>query len=85
MGVGATRRAHVMVNALLVPLHDPVRLAESVATLDVTSGGRFTFVAGLGYRPEEFEMAGVDRSRRGTGVSRRPSRASLRSLSLIHI
>ena len=66
--LGATRRAHVMVNALLVPLHDPVRLAEAIATLDVTSGGRFTFVAGLGYRPEEFEMAGVDRSRRGAVV-----------------
>jgi alkanesulfonate monooxygenase SsuD/methylene tetrahydromethanopterin reductase-like flavin-dependent oxidoreductase (luciferase family) len=66
--LGATRRAHVMVNALLVPLHDPIRLAEDVATLDVTSGGRFTFVAGLAYRPEEFHMAGVDRGRRGALV-----------------
>ncbi|HZP29011.1 MAG TPA: LLM class flavin-dependent oxidoreductase, partial [Acidimicrobiia bacterium] len=66
--LGATRRAHVMVNALLVPLHDPIRLAEQVATLDVTSGGRFTFVAGLGYRHEEFAMAGVDRTRRGAIV-----------------
>jgi alkanesulfonate monooxygenase SsuD/methylene tetrahydromethanopterin reductase-like flavin-dependent oxidoreductase (luciferase family) len=63
--LGATKHAHVMVNALLLPLHDPVRLAEAVATLDVTSGGRFTFVAGLGYRHEEFAMAGVDRTRRG--------------------
>jgi len=63
--LGATKRAHVSVNALLVPLHDPIRLAEAVATLDVTSGGRFTFIAGLGYRYEEFEMAGVDRTRRG--------------------
>jgi alkanesulfonate monooxygenase SsuD/methylene tetrahydromethanopterin reductase-like flavin-dependent oxidoreductase (luciferase family) len=63
--LGATRRAHVIVNALLVPLHDPVRLAEAVATLDVTSGGRFTFVAGLAYRHEEFQMAGVDRAERG--------------------
>jgi alkanesulfonate monooxygenase SsuD/methylene tetrahydromethanopterin reductase-like flavin-dependent oxidoreductase (luciferase family) len=63
--LGATRQAHVMVNALLLPLHDPVRLAETVATLDLTSGGRFTFVAGLGYKLEEFAMAGVDRSRRG--------------------
>src|SRR3954454_18323970 len=66
--LGATRHAHVMVNALLVPLHDPVRLAEDVATLDVVSGGRFTFVAGLGYRPEEFDMAGLSRSRRGSLV-----------------
>ena len=57
-----------MVNALLVTLHDPIRLAEQVATLDLTSGGRFTFVAGLGYRPEEFEMAGVDQRRRGAIV-----------------
>ena len=66
--LGAARRAHVTVNALLVPLHDPIRLAEQVATLDVTSGGRFTFVAGLAYRREEFEMAGVDRNRRGAIV-----------------
>src|SRR3954464_10305410 len=66
--LGATRQARVMVNALLLPLHDPVRLAEQVATLDLASGGRFTFVAGLGYRPEEFAMAGVDLRRRGAIV-----------------
>ena len=66
--LGATRRAQVMVNALLVPLHDPVRLAEDLATLDITSGGRFTLVAGLAYRHEEFAMAGVDRSKRGAIV-----------------
>jgi alkanesulfonate monooxygenase SsuD/methylene tetrahydromethanopterin reductase-like flavin-dependent oxidoreductase (luciferase family) len=66
--LGATRRARVMVNALLVPLHDPIRLAEAVATLDVTSGGRFTFVAGLAYRHEEFHMAGVNRTQRGALV-----------------
>lgn len=63
--LGATRRARVTVNALLVPVNDPIRLAEQVATLDLASGGRFTFVAGLGYKVEEFEMAGVDRRRRG--------------------
>lgn len=63
--LGATEHAHVMINALLLPLHDPVRLAEAVATLDLVSGGRFTFVAGLGYRHEEFAMAGADRTRRG--------------------
>lgn len=66
--LGATTDTRVLVNALLVTLHDPVRLAEQVATLDVASGGRFTFVAGLGYRHEEFEMAGIDRSRRGVIV-----------------
>lgn len=63
--LGATTHARVMINALLLPLHDPVRLAEAAATLDLVSGGRFTFIAGLGYRHEEFAMAGVDRTRRG--------------------
>jgi alkanesulfonate monooxygenase SsuD/methylene tetrahydromethanopterin reductase-like flavin-dependent oxidoreductase (luciferase family) len=65
MILARTRHSFVMVNALLLPLHDPVRVAEQVATLDLASGGRFAFVAGLGYKVEEFEMAGVDRSRRG--------------------
>jgi alkanesulfonate monooxygenase SsuD/methylene tetrahydromethanopterin reductase-like flavin-dependent oxidoreductase (luciferase family) len=55
----------VNISALLAPLHDPVRLAEEVAVLDLASGGRLGLVLGLGYRPEEFEMAGVDRKRRG--------------------
>ena len=63
--LGATGNARVMVNALLITLHDPVRLAEQVATLDLASGGRFTIVAGLGYRHEEFAMAGIDRRSRG--------------------
>ena len=60
MLLGRTKNAFVTVNALLVPLHDPVRLAEQVATIDLMSGGRFRFVAGLGYKVEEFEMAGVE-------------------------
>jgi alkanesulfonate monooxygenase SsuD/methylene tetrahydromethanopterin reductase-like flavin-dependent oxidoreductase (luciferase family) len=62
---GRTKRIPINVAASLVPLHDPVRMAEQIAVLDLLSGGRFSFVAGLGYRPEEFEMAGVDRKQRG--------------------
>ncbi|MCU1457148.1 MAG: Luciferase-like, subgroup [Actinomycetia bacterium] len=65
MILGRTRNAFVTVNALLLTLHDPVRLAEQIATLDLASGGRFSFVGGLGFRVEEFEMAGLDRSQRG--------------------
>ena len=63
--VGRTRKTMVNISALLIPLHDPVRLAEAIAVLDLASGGRISIVAGLGYREEEFEMAGVDRKRRG--------------------
>jgi alkanesulfonate monooxygenase SsuD/methylene tetrahydromethanopterin reductase-like flavin-dependent oxidoreductase (luciferase family) len=62
---GRTKRIGINVAAALVPLHDPVRLAEQLAVLDLASGGRVGFVAGIGYRVEEFEMAGVDRTQRG--------------------
>ncbi len=62
---GRTRRIGINIAAILVPLHDPVRLAEELAVLDLASGGRVSFVAGVGYRYEEFEMAGVDRKQRG--------------------
>src|SRR5512144_2312791 len=45
MRVGAT--------VLLLPLLNPVEVAEQVATLDVITEGRFIFGAGLGYREEE--------------------------------
>src|SRR5207248_9873568 len=58
---GRTKRININIAALLVPLHDPVRLAEELAVLDLASGSRVGVVAGLGYRDEEFAMAGVDR------------------------
>jgi alkanesulfonate monooxygenase SsuD/methylene tetrahydromethanopterin reductase-like flavin-dependent oxidoreductase (luciferase family) len=60
-----TRRIRINVAAILVPLHDPVRLAEQLATVAIVAEGRLSVVAGLGYRPEEFAMAGVDRTKRG--------------------
>ncbi|GLW18988.1 hypothetical protein Stsp01_57310 [Streptomyces sp. NBRC 13847] len=62
---GATRRIGVTVSALITPLHDPLRLAEDIASLDLLSGGRLTTVAGLGYRPEEYAAHGKDWRRRG--------------------
>jgi len=62
---GRTRRIRINIAAVLVPLHDPVRLAEQLAVLDLLSDSRVSFVAGLGYRHEEFEMAGIDRAQRG--------------------
>lgn len=63
---GRTKTIQINIAAVLVPLHDPVRLAEQLATASLVSGGRVGFVAGLGYREEEFAMAGVDRKRRGS-------------------
>ena len=43
-------------NLILLPLHNPVELAEVGAFLDVITGGRFMLGVGLGYRPEEFAV-----------------------------
>jgi alkanesulfonate monooxygenase SsuD/methylene tetrahydromethanopterin reductase-like flavin-dependent oxidoreductase (luciferase family) len=62
---GRTRRAHIMVVAVILPLRDVLQLAEDVAVLDLVSGGRVDVVYGAGYRYEEFAMFGVDIRRRG--------------------
>ncbi|AZS74369.1 LLM class flavin-dependent oxidoreductase [Streptomyces lydicus] len=62
---GATRRIGVTVSALITPLHDPLRLAEDLASLDLLGGGRLVTVAGLGYRPEEYAAHGKDWPGRG--------------------
>ena len=45
-------------NVTLLPLHNPVELAELGAFLDVATGGRFLLGVGLGYRPEEYAIYG---------------------------
>ncbi len=61
----ATSTIPIMISALLVPLHDPIRLAEDMAVLDIVSTGRVQYTAGLGYRREEYEQAGLEWSERG--------------------
>jgi alkanesulfonate monooxygenase SsuD/methylene tetrahydromethanopterin reductase-like flavin-dependent oxidoreductase (luciferase family) len=62
---GATRTIAVTVSAVIGPLHDPLRLAEEIAVLDLLSGGRLVTVAGIGYRPEEYALFDVEWRRRG--------------------
>lgn len=54
-----TTSVPIVVAATLLPLHDPVRLAEELITLDHISEGRAMVVLGLGYRPEEYELWGL--------------------------
>lgn len=55
----------IMTAALILPLYDPIRLAEDMAVLDIISGGRVSYIMAIGYRPEEYEQHGVDFRRRG--------------------
>jgi len=65
MVFGRCPRIRVSISALLVPLHDPLRIAEDIAVLDLASGGRLVLMLGLGYRPSEYAAHGKDWSRRG--------------------
>ena len=62
---GRAKTLGVTISALLLPLHDPLRVAEDVAVLDLASGGRLTTIVGIGYRPEEYAAHGKDWSKRG--------------------
>lgn len=55
----------IMTMVMVLPLYDPIRLAEDMVVLDIVSGGRVSYVAGVGYVPEEYELHGVDFHRRG--------------------
>ena len=56
----ATSRVKVGTAVNLVPLHNPIRLAEETATLDIISGGRAIFGIGRGSNPRQFQGYGVD-------------------------
>jgi len=49
---------------LLIGLHNPVAMAECVASLDVIWQGNFIFGVGLGYRDVEFDAFKVPRGQR---------------------
>lgn len=49
---------------LLLNLHNPVYVAETVASLDIIARGNFVFGIGLGYRDSEFDAFDVPRGTR---------------------
>ncbi|MGH2586459.1 MAG: LLM class flavin-dependent oxidoreductase [Dehalococcoidia bacterium] len=59
-----TSRVRIGTSVLLLPFHDPLRVAEDAATVDILSGGRLDLGIGLGYRAEEFEVFGFPRRQR---------------------
>ncbi|MFG2007232.1 LLM class flavin-dependent oxidoreductase [Spirillospora sp. NPDC048911] len=59
-----TERIGLATAGIVAPLYQPVVLAETLAHIDVLSGGRLTAGFVLGYRPEEFALYGVTQSER---------------------
>lgn len=54
----------LMTGILLLPLHNPLQVAEDVATLDQISKGRVVLGVGIGYRETELEAVGATRKDR---------------------
>lgn len=54
-----TERVRIGTAVLVLPLHNPIRLAEQIAMVDVLSGGRIELGVGAGYQRREFEALGV--------------------------
>jgi hypothetical protein len=44
----------LLTGIVLLPLHNPVEIAEQGATIDVMSGGRFVLGVGVGYREGKY-------------------------------
>jgi len=55
---GRTSTVPIQIAAILVPLYDPLRLAEDMAVLDIVSAGRVSYVVGVGSRTVEYELLG---------------------------
>ncbi|HZZ50605.1 MAG TPA: LLM class flavin-dependent oxidoreductase [Pseudonocardia sp.] len=60
-GAAAARTTAIRIGTfvVLLPLHDPITVAEDAATVDVISNGRFDLGMGAGYVPDEFAPRGI--------------------------
>lgn len=59
-----TKNLILQPTALPLPQHDPLRVAEDLAMLDVLSGGRAEGGFGYGYCPRHFAVTGTERNGR---------------------
>jgi alkanesulfonate monooxygenase SsuD/methylene tetrahydromethanopterin reductase-like flavin-dependent oxidoreductase (luciferase family) len=72
-----TKNVRVGIAALIAPFHDPLRLAEDTAVVDLLSGGRLDLTIAGGYVKDEFDMFGVALAERPARV--REAVATLRA------
>jgi alkanesulfonate monooxygenase SsuD/methylene tetrahydromethanopterin reductase-like flavin-dependent oxidoreductase (luciferase family) len=57
---GRTQRIRIGTAVVVLPLHNPILVAEEAAMIDNISGGRLNFGIGAGYQRQEFDGVGVD-------------------------
>jgi alkanesulfonate monooxygenase SsuD/methylene tetrahydromethanopterin reductase-like flavin-dependent oxidoreductase (luciferase family) len=63
--VAATTERLKIVLMIILPLYNPVRVAEDIAVLDLISQGRLEVIFGVGYVPSEFKLLQVPMKQRG--------------------
>lgn len=61
---GVTDNMALGTDIIILPLHNPVEVAEQTAVLDVLSSGKAKLGVGIGWRDEEFDAYGFDKSER---------------------
>jgi len=62
---GRTKKIRIGTFVILLPLHNPIRIAEDAATVDIISNGRLDLGFGQGYRVPEFTAFNIPRNERG--------------------
>jgi alkanesulfonate monooxygenase SsuD/methylene tetrahydromethanopterin reductase-like flavin-dependent oxidoreductase (luciferase family) len=60
-----TKKIRIGTFVILLPLHNPIRVAEDAATVDILSNGRLDLGFGQGYRVPEFTGFNLARKERG--------------------
>jgi alkanesulfonate monooxygenase SsuD/methylene tetrahydromethanopterin reductase-like flavin-dependent oxidoreductase (luciferase family) len=55
-----TSRIRIGTSVICAPFHNPLRLAEDIAAVDIASNGRFDLGIGVGSQWEEFQTFGID-------------------------
>lgn len=59
----ASRRVRLGSGVVVLPFHNPIRVAEEFALIDLLSDGRLEFGIGRGFQPTEFRGYGVDQTK----------------------
>lgn len=59
----ATKRIRLGTGVVVLPFHNPIRVAEEYALLDLMTDGRLDFGVGRGYQPGEMRGYGIDQAR----------------------